>query len=53
MKRIKKLTAAQTEAGPLTDLVVCSVIVSYINVIVTGASALQFHRHERLIPPAA
>lgn len=51
---VKTRGAAQAEERRLTDLVVCSVIASYITVwCVIGASAPQFHRYERLIPPAA
>lgn len=46
--------ALQAEERRLTDLVVWSVIASYIiGWCVIGASALQFHRYKRLIPPAA
>lgn len=51
---VKTHGAAQAEERRLTDLVVCSVIASYITVwCVIGASAPQFHRYGRLIPPAA
>lgn len=50
---LKMHSAAQTGETQLTDLVVWSLIASYITVrCVIGASALQFHRYKRLIQPA-